>query len=132
MSMVRGFIKIYQAWRSSTKVNGVPVCLLNTAGHSRGMYHKQSIEENPLTVCRRSHLQINGDYYKSSTPPNVKLIHGEINSKENSSMDWDRSTWTQSFIQVKMTCYSIIIKSSVLNDQGLRNRGISNGKFWNN
>ncbi|UYV77423.1 hypothetical protein LAZ67_15000966 [Cordylochernes scorpioides] len=37
MSMVRGFIKIYQAWRSGTKVNGVPVCLLTTARHSRGM-----------------------------------------------------------------------------------------------
>ncbi|UYV79402.1 hypothetical protein LAZ67_17002480 [Cordylochernes scorpioides] len=50
MSMVRGFIKIYQAWRSGTKVNGVPVCLLTTAGHSRRIFHKQSIEENPLSL----------------------------------------------------------------------------------
>ncbi|UYV69915.1 hypothetical protein LAZ67_7001175 [Cordylochernes scorpioides] len=50
MSMVRGFIKIYQAWRSGTKVNGVPVCLLTAARRSRRMYHKQSIEENPLRL----------------------------------------------------------------------------------
>ncbi|UYV78169.1 hypothetical protein LAZ67_16000358 [Cordylochernes scorpioides] len=33
---------------SGTKVNGVPVCLLTTAGHSSRMHHKQSIVENPL------------------------------------------------------------------------------------
>ncbi|UYV73369.1 hypothetical protein LAZ67_10002875 [Cordylochernes scorpioides] len=33
----------YQAWRSGTKVNGVPLCLPTTAGHSRGIYHKQML-----------------------------------------------------------------------------------------
>ncbi|UYV70971.1 hypothetical protein LAZ67_8001274 [Cordylochernes scorpioides] len=55
--MVRCFIKIYQAWRSGTKVNRVPLCLPTTAGHSRGIYHKQSIEENPLFILNLSPLQ---------------------------------------------------------------------------
>ncbi|UYV69492.1 hypothetical protein LAZ67_6003786 [Cordylochernes scorpioides] len=64
MCMMRGFIKIYQAWRSGTKVNGVPVCLLTSARHSRGMYHKQSIEENPLSLLFNK-ISINPQPYVS-------------------------------------------------------------------
>lgn len=43
VNMMRDVIKIFQAWNSAIRANGVPVCLLTTAGHSTEMLHKQNI-----------------------------------------------------------------------------------------